>query len=68
MSSSIEKALAALTVFQRKAGQRDVDQAIASLSASLNAALKSFDSNLKNLKDYKIGKKVEKPGESKQAE
>jgi flagellar biosynthesis GTPase FlhF len=72
MSASIERALAAVRLFQstqpalgNRSGQRNVDQAIASLSSALTAALNTFDKNLRNLKDYKIGRKVEKTGESK---
>ncbi len=74
MSSSIEKALAAVQLFQSiqskadRTGQRSVDQAIASLSSVLTLALNTFDKNLRNLKDYKIGRKVEKISESKHAD
>lgn len=72
ISASIERALAAIRLFQStqpgkedRSGQRNVDQAIVSLSAALTRALNIFDNNLRNLKDYKIGRKVEKTRESK---
>ena len=69
--ATIEKALKAVFLFQsthpekQGSGYRNVDQAIASLSSSLTSAIAAFDKNLKDLKKYKIGQKVEKTGESK---
>jgi hypothetical protein len=61
----------AIQLFQRyhperdRTSQRNVDQAITSLFSALNSALNAFDKNLRDLKKYKIGRKVEKSGESK---
>lgn len=62
---NIEKALQALGLFKREI-QRNVEQAIVSLFASLNADSQASDaeSNLRDLKDLKIGRRVEKTGES----
>jgi hypothetical protein len=64
---SIERALQATQLFQSthpeatRAAQRNVDQAIASLTSSLTAELTRFDKNLKNLKKkFKVGHRVEK--------
>jgi hypothetical protein len=71
MKTSIENALLAITLFnlnqpiKEKGKQKNVDQAIASLFATLAYELNDFDKNLKNLKEIKIGRKVEKTGESK---
>lgn len=71
MNEKIEKALNAIQLFQRyhperdRSNQRNVDQAITSLFASLSTVLNTFDKNLRGLKKYKIGHKVEKSGESK---
>jgi hypothetical protein len=70
MNKKIETALNAIQVFHRQHPEKDrrnVDQAIASLSSALMEALNAFDRNLKNLKEYKIGQKVEKTGQSKQS-
>jgi adenylosuccinate lyase len=66
MKVTIEKALNASALFQ-KVAQKNVEQAIASLFASLTSTLNDFDKNLRNLKELKIGQKVEKSGESKRA-
>jgi hypothetical protein len=73
MNQKIEKALAAIQAFQLYhpekdlSGQRSVNQAITSLFSSLNAVLKKVNNNLKDLKKHRIGLRVEKTGESKQA-
>lgn len=66
MNVTIEKALKALALFQT-ATTKNVDQAIISLVSSLKSTLNAFDQNLRNLKDHKIGRRVEKTGESKHA-
>lgn len=65
MNIKIEKALTAILLFQRSHPEgsgvhRNVDQAIVSLSSSLNAVLRTFDKNLRDLRKYKIGQRVEK--------
>lgn len=73
MDDKIETALAAIQLFQgrrhseKEAGQRNVNQAITSLVSALNAALNTLDKerNLRDLKKYKIGQRVEKTGETK---
>jgi uncharacterized protein YeeX (DUF496 family) len=71
MKSSIENALLAITLFnlnqpiKEKGTQKNVDQAIISLFATLAKEVNDFDKNLKNLKEIKIGRKVEKTSESK---
>ena len=65
MNAKIEKALNAILLFQsthtaQKEGQRNVDQAIASLASTLNETRRTLDKHLKDLKKYKIGQKVEK--------
>lgn len=73
MHDKIEKALNEVQALKRshpekdRAGQRNVDQAITSLSLALKEALDDFDKNLRDLKKYKIGQKVEKSGESKRS-
>lgn len=71
MQTSIENALAAIQLFQRnqstsgRAGQRNVEQAIAALVSTLSEEIDKFGKNLKNLKEYKIGRRVEKTEKSK---
>jgi hypothetical protein len=71
MDKEIEKALKAVQLFQlnqperNKAAQRNVRQAIISLSSALSKEINSFDKKLQNLKKYRIGRKIEKSGESK---
>lgn len=62
---NIEKALQALGLFKKEI-HRNVEQAIVSLYASFNADSQASDSdaNLRSLKDLKIGRRVEKTGES----
>jgi uncharacterized protein HemX len=73
MSADIEKALAVLQLFQsnqpekNKAAQKNVDQAITSLFSTLSKEISAFDKNLRNLKKYKIGLKVEETYQSKQS-
>lgn len=73
MNEKIEKALHEIQHFQRRhpehdrGGKRNVDQAITSLSSALKEALNVFDKNLRDLKKFKIGRRVEKIGESKQS-
>lgn len=62
MSGTVEKALNALDLFKRN---KNVEQAIASLYASMISDLNAFDKNLRDLKDLKLGKKVEKSSESR---
>ena len=72
MNQKLEKILNAIQLFQRnhptqdRSNQRNVDQAIASLVFSLRSAMTKFDKNLRDLKKYKIGQKVEKAEESGQ--
>lgn len=71
MNKKIENALNQLLHFQRqhperdRAGQRNVDQAIVSLSSSLKETKKKHDKNLSNLKKHRIGQKVVETKESK---
>lgn len=69
MNATIDKALMALALFQKvPPSAKNVEPAIVSLFASFNSTLKDFDKNLRNLRKYKIGQKVqpvEKTGESK---
>lgn len=63
MKVAIENALAAVALFP-KVAPKNAEQAITSLFSSLNSTMKDFDKNLKNLKKYKIGRKVEKTSET----
>lgn len=65
-NATIEKALKALDLFQ-SVGKRSAQQAIVSLFSQLKEELNALNSNLRNLKDFKIGQKVEKTRESKQS-
>jgi hypothetical protein len=72
MKGTIERALAALALFQGMShshlGRTGAEQAIVSLFASLSKELKDFDKNLRTLRKHKIGKrvgKVEKVSEAK---
>ncbi len=73
MNEKIEKAFHEIQHFQRRhpdsnlSGKRNVDQAITSLSSALKEAVNTFDKNLRDLKKFKIGRRVEKSGESKQS-
>lgn len=73
IKASIKQALEAIQLFntnrpdKNKAAQRNVEQAIVALFATLTSEVRDFDKNLKNLKDYKIGRKVEKSQQSKQS-
>lgn len=74
MSQKLEKALLQIQLFQRKhpqedrSGQRNVDQAIVSLSSSLKATRSKLDKELKDLRKlFRIGQRVEKPKESKES-
>jgi hypothetical protein len=73
MTASIEKALQAVQLFHRirpeltRAAQLTAGQAIASLKDALDRAVDGFDRNIKNLKKIKLGQKVVKPGETKNA-
>lgn len=66
VDASIERALIALALFQR-VGHRNVEQAITSLFSSLNSTLNDLGKNLRTLRKHRIGKRVEKTGESKGA-
>lgn len=71
MNQKIEQTLIAIQVFQQNhpekdsSHQRNINQTIISLFSALNAALNMFDKNLRDLKKYKIGQKIEKTDESK---
>lgn len=65
LSPTIEKALQAIFQYQRLVGRRNVEQAIISLSSALKETLNTLDKNLKNLRKIRIGKKLEKSGQSK---
>lgn len=71
MNEKIERALNAIQLFQRyhpeidSSTQRNVNQAITSLFSALNSLLNDVNKNLMGLKKLKIGRKVEKSGESK---
>ena len=73
MKTSIEKALLAIQLFQSnqpgkdKSAQKNVDQAIISLFSSLSIEINALDKHLRNLGDYKIGRKVEKTSEGKRS-
>lgn len=72
MSESIGEALKAIQLFQSqpskdKAIPQNVNQAIVSLFATLTAEINKFDKHLKNLREFRIGLKVEKTGKSKQS-
>jgi hypothetical protein len=66
MSTSIEKALKAVQLFEmnqpqaNRGVQKNVEQAVTSLSSILSKEIKDFDKNVRNLKKYKIGRKIEK--------
>lgn len=70
MHEKIEKALREIQIFQMRhpektlAGQRNVIQAITSLSSALKSALNKLDKN-RNLRDIKLGRRVKKSEESK---
>lgn len=64
MQGTIENALAALALFP-KAPPKNAEQAIVSLFSSLTSTLRDFGKNLRDLKKYKIGQKVEKVDEAK---
>lgn len=72
MNEKIEKALLQIQLFQRRlpandrSGQRNVDQAIVSISSALKSALNRLDKNLRDIKKLRIGRKVEKSKESKE--
>ena len=72
MDEGIKKALDAIKIFQEnqpeknKAAHKNVSQAIISLFSALTAELNMLDTHLKNLKDHKIGRKVEGTHKSKQ--
>lgn len=66
MNTTVEKAIKALDLFKRTAS-KNVEQAIVSLFATLASELNVFDKNLIGLKELKLGRKVEKSGESKRA-
>lgn len=73
MNATIEKALKALELFQtnpqaNRGAQKTVDQAVASLFSTLSKEIKDFDKNLRNLKKYKFGRRVEKSSESKDSD
>ncbi len=70
MNASIEKALAAIQLFQlkqREAGRKEIEKTIVALFSTLSREINDFDKNLKNLKDYKIGRRVEKTNATKQS-
>lgn len=66
MNASIEKALKAVQLFEmnqpqtNRGAQKTVEQAVTSLSSILSKEIKDFDKNIRNLKKYKIGRKIEK--------
>lgn len=71
MNTTIERALRASQLFQlgqsdasRIACLKNVDQAIISLSSALKKAMETFE---KNLKRFKIGRKVEKTAKTKES-
>jgi hypothetical protein len=72
-NATIEKALKAIFLFQNirpennLTGQRNVDAAIASFSSAWHAAVSKLDKNLRDLKKYKIGRRVEKVSKSKES-
>lgn len=68
MDEAIKSALGALALFHIARNSRNAEQAIISLFDSLRKELKDLDKNLRNLKKYKIGQrvdKVEQPSPSK---
>lgn len=70
VKESIEQALAAIQLFntnrpdKNKVAQKNVEQAIVGLFTTLTNEVKDLN---KNLKDYKIGRRVEKSQQSKES-
>ena len=72
MDINLEKVLLALQLFQTnqfsKSKSKNLDQAIASILATLKEEASALQDNLKNLKEFKIGTKVVKSQQSRQLE
>lgn len=63
LNAKIEQALKAVLLFQKTQPERkseDVERVIISLFSSLDRALDTFNKNTRDLKKYKIGRRVEK--------
>lgn len=71
MKASIEKALAAVALFNLNrpehsaAAERTVGQAIAGLFSALRSEVGKLDKNLRDIRKYRIGQRVEKSQRSK---